>query len=131
MKLDYSEGCAHVKGYKQSHNTPYDRRKQEEMIRKTCETGKLWHHMPSGDFWHETSKQQPAPDVLDVLYCVISDADVLNHNSYEQWASDLGYDEDSRKGEAIYQACIKQSLSLKNLIGYQAIEKLKELFQDY
>jgi hypothetical protein len=66
-----------------------------------------------------------------VLYCLISDADVLNYSTYEEWGPELGYDVDSRKGEATYRACVQQSLALKTLIGFAGIEKLTKLYQDY
>ena len=74
---------------------------------------------------------QPTPKLLDVLYCLVMDALILDYSSYEEWAPELGYDIDSRKGEQVYKDCIKQSLALKNLIGHEALEKLRELYQDY
>ena len=134
MQCPYSEGMGHVKGYKQFHKTKYDQRQAEELYRKTCETGKLYLPSASGDYvWARTlgEKVQPAPDVADVLYCLVSDSDVLNYPTYEQWAGELGYEADSRKGEATYRLCIEQSLKLRNLLGYKAMEELAALYQDY
>ena len=126
----YSQGMGHVVGYRQFHKTPYHKRIAEEGYRKTCETGKLWKYMEGMDWW--TPKDvQPAPELLDVLYCLVLDADVLEHSGLESWASDLGYDTDSRKAEAIWKTCIEQSLALKGLIGSTNLEALRELYQDY
>lgn len=130
LTVPYSQGMGHVKGYKQFHKTPYDKRNAEALYRETCETGKLYRHMQNIDF-NATIGTQPAPDILDVLYCLVSDADVLNYACYEDWASELGFDPDSRTGEATYRQCLQQSLGLRNLIGNAALEKLAELFRDY
>jgi hypothetical protein len=134
MSVPYSQGIAHVKGYRHHYGamSMHDAEEQE-LFRKTCETGKLYKLFPSGTvgapmFGPHT---QPAPELLDVLYCIVSDADVLNYSSYEEWGPELGYDPDSRAGEKVYQQCIAQSLALKQLIGFAAIEKLRELYQDY
>jgi hypothetical protein len=132
MQVPYSEGVAHVVGYKQppfGHMTLHDAEEQDQ-FRKTCETGKLYKLMPSIQYLAGI-REQPAPDMLDVLYCLIMDASVLDYSSYEEWGPDLGYDVDSRAGEKVYQQCIAQSLALKQLIGFQRIEKLRELYQDY
>jgi hypothetical protein len=129
MSVPYREGVAHVIGYKHHYERmTLDQADEQDKFRKTCETGKLYK---GGVAWDIIKGQQPAPDMLDVLHCIVSDADVLNYSSYEEWAPELGYDPDSRAGEKVYQQCIAQSLALKQLIGFAAIEKLRELYQDY
>lgn len=133
MHATYRQGMAHVVGYKPYHKTSYDKRLAEEGYRRTCETGKLERMSDERNFYTRPlgPTTQPEPRIEDVLYCLVSDADVLNTASYEEWASTYGYDEDSRKGEAMYRDCLKQSLALKNIIGFAALEKLRELYQDY
>ena len=67
----------------------------------------------------------------DVLHSLVSDSDVLNYNSFESWASELGYDLDSRKAEGIYRACLSFSLALRNGLGEQLLADLREAVQDY
>ncbi len=131
LVTDYHQGVGHVAGYQQYHKTKYDKRMAEEGYRKTCETGKLWRLMPNSEYWHPLKESQPAPSLTDVLHCLVSDSDVLNFSSFEDWANEFGYEPDSRKAEATYHACLKNSLALKNLIGSSNLEKLGELFQDY
>jgi hypothetical protein len=58
------------------------------------------------------------PEVADVLDCLASDASgIENARSFEDWASEYGYDADSRKAKKIYKACVKQSEKLKKFIG--------------
>jgi len=131
MSFDYHQGIAHVEGYQHSHKSSWDRRKAEACYRATCETGKLHKTLAHCADPYETAKRQPAPKLADVLYCLVSDSDVLNYSSYEEWGPELGYDVDSRKGEETYRLCLKQSLAFRKLIGHAAIEQLKEAFQDY
>lgn len=138
-QFPYSQGCAHVKGYKQFYPTKYDKWQAEQCYRMTCETGKLYRPSVSGDFPAWVPGTQPAPDVLDVLYCLVSDASVRHSATYEEWASEYGYDADSRKGEDMYRACQKQTIDLLRVlgagtVGRNALDKLEQLeilFQDY
>lgn len=63
----------------------------------------------------------------------VSCADVLNYlamdtsgieGSFEEWARDLGYDEDSRAAERIYNACVDQSAELHRLLGQELFDEL-------
>ncbi len=58
------------------------------------------------------------PEAADVLDCLASDAaGVENATSFEDWASDLGFDTDSRKAERTYKVTIAQSAKLKKFLG--------------
>lgn len=62
------------------------------------------------------------PTVEDVLNCVSSDvAGYENARSFEDWASEYGYDTDSRKAEKIYKEIGKQAEELKALLGDSGI----------
>lgn len=103
---------------------------QQEQFRKTCETGDLYKVMGSID-WKYKSGKQPPPSLLDVLYCLLSDSDVLNYPTFESWAENFGYETDSRKAETTYRQCLEIALQLKAMIGCQAMEELEKLYQDY
>jgi hypothetical protein len=127
MTCDYHQGIAHVEGY-QNHSfgrKTLEWQEQENRYRKTCETGHIF------DKWGSITGKQPAPKLADVLYCLVLDSDVLDYSSYEEWAPEMGYDMDSRKGEEIYRLCLKQSLAFRNLIGNDVLEQLRKAFQDY
>ena len=117
--------------------TPYDRRIKDQAIRYTCETGRIERTI--GPYGVVKPGKQPAPDMLDVLYGLVSDASVRHASTYEEWAGEYGYDTDSRKGEEIYRACQKQTTDLLRILGQgqvgraamDRLEKLEELFQDY
>lgn len=132
MQTNYSEGMGHVDNYKQIHKTRYDARRWEQAYRLTCETGKICKVMEHAENPYQTEQSQPQPDLLDVLYSLVSDASVLDHTSFESWAGDFGYDTDSRKAEDIYRACLKNAHDLMPIIGGpKGLEKLQELFQGY
>ena len=131
MSFDYHEGIAHVVGYKQSWGSrTIAQQEAENRYRKTCETGKLYKSMRGTDFEYVIG-DQPPPKLADVLHCLVADCDVLDYSSYEDWGPEVGYDVDSRKGEATYRLCLKQSLAFRNLIGQTALDGLRDAFQDY
>jgi len=82
--------------------------------------------------WLSKNKVYPKRPTLgeDVLYCLAMDADVENQGSFEEWASNYGYDEDSRKAEKIYRACKEQTDDLKRVLGAELFDKLLECTED-
>ena len=73
-----------------------------------------------------------APQLEDVLYSLIADSDCLEYNGFEDWASCMGFDEDSRKAEKLYRDCCTQAREfLDGLCGPDELDRLRGLFQDY
>jgi hypothetical protein len=67
------------------------------------------------------------PDAASVLYCLASDAaGYENARNFEDWASEYGYDTDSRKAERIYKVVERQTKKLKNFLGDKYEELLWE-----
>ena len=129
LTASYSQGCGHAGGYKQICASREERRLTDIDVRKSCETGKIFDYRTfKGRMGYGA---QPSPELLDVLACLVSDCSVLDMSSYEEWANEYGYDTDSRKAESVYAACLAQSLSFKALIGQKALDRLRELYQDY
>lgn len=68
---------------------------------------------------HRKNGNPVKPNLKDILYCVASDCQSLDGClDYESWASDFGYDPDSRKGEAIYRAVQKEASNMQKLLGH-------------
>lgn len=66
-----------------------------------------------------------APELEDVLDCLASDAaGYANAQDFEDWASEYGYDTDSRKAEETYNTIGEQADDLRNLLGEEAFETL-------
>lgn len=66
---------------------------------------------------------EPKPE--DVLNAFASESlGVENARSFEEWAREYGYDEDSRKAERIFKVCEKQVDKLKNFLGDELYHEL-------
>lgn len=58
------------------------------------------------------------PTAQDVLDCLLSDASGYeNARSFEEWASEYGYDTDSRKAERVYEQVKTQTHKLRKFLG--------------
>lgn len=126
MQFDYQTGVGHLP--KQFAKLA-DSRKTVDFaeLRHVCEVGRSG--IGVGRTWHTDDKTHPP--AASVLYCLLSDADAMDSPTFESWASDLGYDTDSRQAEQIYRACIENGLKLRRVLGESNMVKLRELLQDY
>jgi hypothetical protein len=62
------------------------------------------------------------PDIESVVDCLASDVGgLLNAQSFEDWASEYGYDTDSRKAEQTFKTIMKQGDDLARLLGDTSI----------
>lgn len=58
------------------------------------------------------------PKLPGILSCLASDAATIeNSGGFEDWARDLGFDADSRKAEANYRQCERQTEKLKRFLS--------------
>lgn len=74
--------------------------------------------------------QLTVPDAASVLHCVILDSQSIN-TSFLDWCADYGYNTDSRKDEAIYDACVKIGLEFRHVFTYDQVQQLQEMLLDY
>jgi hypothetical protein len=127
IETEYGAGCAHCPSYKQRIGKPsYD---EKRAIDFECETGKAARLMASMD--HIIGGKPIPPDPADVIHSLVLDGSAIDAGSFESWASDYGYDIDSRKAEAMYRACVDTGLKLRAALGEDGLSKLREAFQDY
>ena len=76
----------------------------------------------AGDY---TCFRAVAPKVEDILDSLALDASGYdNSQCFEDWAGDYGYDEDSRKGERIYQAIREERNKLEAFLGRDLYQTL-------
>jgi hypothetical protein len=125
LTLPYSMGIAHMKEYEaelKKTNSNYSRITiaGASVIAEILRTGKV-----------RPSAPQTMPKPADVMYCLLCDMDVMHHRDFESWASDCGFDTDSRKAEGIYKACLAQALLMHATITGEHLAQLKEAFADY
>jgi len=65
------------------------------------------------------------PSAEDVLDCMASESSSIeNAQGFEDWASELGYDTDSRQAERIYNTCRTQAGKLKRFLGEDLYKQL-------
>lgn len=124
MSFPYRQGVGHLPGFPTSRTI-----NMQNNMKQALETGLYPKDWNAQDF--PRLYNLPFPELRDVLYCVVMDADALNYSCFEDWADNLGYSSDSRKAETIYNTCLRQALTFRLLIGGKALEQLSTLFVDY
>lgn len=76
-------------------------------------------------YFSQGSAHTRDPSVADVLDCLALDASsVDNARTFEEWASELGYDPDSRKAGRIYRVCERQAAKLRQFLGSAVYQEL-------
>lgn len=133
MTTDYSAGEGNCPAYKASVKALGNRDSimRREAIDWEIEHGKACVCADGGRPYPAAGAPTLKPDACDVIYSLVRDADVLDCGTFEEWASDLGYDTDSRKAEATYRACLEIALKLRNGLGESVLAELREAAQDY
>jgi hypothetical protein len=134
LATDYTAGIGHCPGYSAKSEYRGWPLSDAAVIRAECEKGiphRFLDHASGIDV--RPLRREPAimPKAEDVLHSLLLDSDAIEHSSFENWAADFGYDEDSRKAEAIYRACLEIGLKLRNAFGDAKLQELRDLFQDY
>lgn len=71
-----------------------------------------------------------APFAAGPIHSLILDSSA-DDQSFNDWCSNYGYDNDSRKAFETYQACCASAAKLRKVFTREQIEKLSELLQDY
>lgn len=130
LTTDYMAGCAHAPSYEQSFKRNYG---NEQLVKAECEYGGKARLMGSSDDFAvvpQSAKGTIKPDSRDVIHSLLLDSEVLDYPSFEDWAGNFGYEEDSRQAERIYNDCMKIALQFRR-IGESVIDELREVFQDY
>ncbi len=64
------------------------------------------------------------PSAADVLDCLASDAASAEGRSFEEWASDMGYDGDSRRALKTFNAVERQTEKLRRFLGESGFQTL-------
>lgn len=132
LTTDYSAGCGHCPAYKASVKVlgSQDSIMRNEAIHWECEHGKPGRYFET--LATIASGGKPLlPDMLDVLYSLASDSDVIDMAGFEDWASNYGYEVDSRKAEQTYRACLDIALKLRAALGDDGLRDLRNAFEGY
>ena len=76
----------------------------------------------TGTGW--AGKPPSCANVLESLALDANDFCAPTPPTFKEWASNAGYDTDSRKAEKIFRACKRQSERLKALLGVELLTEL-------
>ncbi len=71
------------------------------------------------DFYMGVGREGRRPSTVDVLECLLDDADGVEQSSgdFEEWAQWFGFDSDSRKAEQMFIAVRQQTERLEAFLG--------------
>ena len=64
------------------------------------------------------------PLIRDFVQSICLEASALDYASFEDWAREYGYDEDSRKAEKMYRLCLKHAIMLRASLGREKFDHL-------
>lgn len=120
LTTDYGAGIAHCPSYHYNAKPTLD---YAAAIEAETETGKA-----------RTSAHRIkllTPDTRDVLASLAMDAGAIDFASFEDWASDYGYDTDSRKAESVYRACLATALALRAALGDAGLSELRDAASEH
>lgn len=134
LQTDYMQGIGNLQNYNfaESKKLWYS-----ENVKHACESG-AWNKNLTYETQFSNSilrkpywKPIPAPELIDVLFSLMLNSDVIEYSNFEEWADNCGYDKDSRSAEATYKACLEIALKLRSILGESALAQLREAYQDY
>lgn len=134
LTTDYSAGCAHCPSYKKLGMYNIKQWQYEQYIIPECQKGfpvTMPAYISTIGMIHYDKHHPIMPDKKDVIYSLVMDSDVINYDSFDEWASSFGYDTDSRTAEKIYNDCKEIAFRMVKAIGTDGLTKLQEAYQDY
>lgn len=137
LATDYSAGCGHCPSYnkKPPHNWDRsDRDWQPTVLRWECENGYAATFSGFIGFSRSnipTKRAHIEPELAGVLASLVLDSSVIDAGGFDAWAREYGYATDSRKAEAIYNACLETALKMRAALGDKGMEMLRNACQDY
>lgn len=85
------------------------------------------YHTGSG--WKQSDGTIQRPTLADIMQSLMLDA-MAGQYKFEEWASEYGYDEDSRKAFKIYEECLRIGNRVYKMLGKDALPKVNAILQD-
>lgn len=134
ITTDYAQGSAHCQAHKGVfifNSGKPDAHAKRKAIAAECETGREHRQFFAGATMLKTGAPLPPPKAEDVLYSLMMDAGVLDCSDFADWCGVYGYNADSIKARATYDACLADALKLRAAVGEDGLRILAEAFQDY
>lgn len=124
---DYSQGIGHVSkqaaAWIRKEYGPVTSIGSRAAYMELCETQKVSRYGFPGN-------SIAAPLLRDVFHSLLMDGEAYVM-SFEEWADNYGFSSDSRKAEATYIECAAIGRALSAGLSSEALDGLRDLFQDY
>lgn len=90
----------------------------------------IGHRIEKKNGWGQTEVCAVKPGPAGIIYSVLMNKSACNQ-SFADWCSECGYDEDSRKALATYEACQQEYNKLQSMFTAAEIQQLQVLLEDY
>lgn len=116
MTTPYSTGTGHCVEPQGSHTYNLGGRTLPARAPKNWRDDRAIDAVSFRKAWFADKRSARTPELADVIGCLLSCSSGAEQ-SFEAWASDLGYDTDSRKAYEIWQAERGNQLGLRVLFG--------------
>lgn len=84
--------------------------------------------LPYEFYFSQGDAHTESPTLVDCLSCLMSDANGVDGTSFEDWCNEYGYDTDSRKAFATYEACQSTAIALSGIFKKGEMTDLHEMF---
>lgn len=125
FETDYMQGIGHIPEVPRcAKGNNYD------MVQARAEAAeKGIYYSKKQDHCSWGGKKIPAPSAADVLYSLVLDADATQYD-FEEWASNFGYDTDSRKAEQLYNDCRKIASEMRKVFSSVQVAHIAELVRE-
>lgn len=140
LATDYSQGIAHIPGYRHNLRNVLYYEELRNAWNDACENGRypvdpiIEHRHEQGTRYDVRAvlsyKPLPSPSLEEVLYSLVMEAPARD-TTFEEFCDEYGYSDDSRKAEAMYNACVDIGRKLVRLIGADALARLTDLYQGF
>lgn len=128
LTTQYSMGVGHAKVPKRWEDQPAGLTKDEICAFNTLRNNphaQLKDKMLHASFAAKLAKAQKlTPQLADVMQSLMLDA-TAHDMTFEDWCGELGYDSDSRKAEAIFNACDKIARQLNRAVPADILNKAR------
>ena len=100
-----------------------------------CFTSKRGHGVfdyHTGTGLRDKNKKPVPPSPAGVLYCLVFDFfSVYEALGFADWAGIMGYNPDSIKDRAVYDACCENATKLAKVFTFTQLSELQEILQNY
>lgn len=90
----------------------------------------IWKRVQFADDFIERHSVIQPPQLVDVMYCLVSDCAGIEDRTFFEWCDDYGMDNDSIRARDSYHTVQNQSVILRRMVG-DSWDQLRELCNEY